>query len=237
LLRHKDVVAHKSQRDKAHDNPVFMAQIINRLSRCPESERSYRSDGVTCVLLEQLEAIFPAEDKLRRHHEVVDWVLLCCRLCIRMNIANIGAICRLHPQTVRDILVHRIDEDSDQARMLGEKGSSWLTCLQELSSELSNGLLAWLPVEVHLNFTNTNMAIPGTFWDETNSSKLVEELVTCLASSDLGVRRSTYAFVVAQCHRRDFIGLLAHVTKLTLLDTRLSLCTISQYRSMDPLRT
>jgi hypothetical protein len=229
------VVAHKSQSDKAHDNPVFMAQIINRLSRCPESERSYSSDGVTCVLLEQLEAIFPAEDKLRRHHEVVDWVLLCCRLCIRMNIANIGAICRLHPQTVRDILVHRIDEDSDQARMLGEKGSSWLTCLQELSSELSNGLLAWLPVEVHLNFTNTNMAIPGTFWDETNSSKLVEELVTCLASSDLGVRRSTYAFVVAQCHRRDFIGLLAHVTKLTLLDIRLSLCTISQYRSMDTL--
>jgi hypothetical protein len=66
----------------------------------------------------------------------------------RMNIANIGAICRLHPQTVRDILVHRIDEDSDRARMLGEKGSSWLTCLQELSSEISNGLLAWLPVEV-----------------------------------------------------------------------------------------
>jgi hypothetical protein len=89
--------------------------------------------------------------------------------------------------------------------------------------------------QVHLNFTNTNMAIPGTFWDETNSSKLVEELVTCLASSDLGVRRSTYAFVVAQCHRRDFIGLLAHVTKLTLLDIRLSLCTISQYRSMDTL--
>jgi hypothetical protein len=66
----------------------------------------------------------------------------------RMNIANIRAICHLHPQTVRDILVHRIDEDSDRARMLGEKGSSWLTCLQELSSELSNGLLAWLPVEV-----------------------------------------------------------------------------------------
>jgi hypothetical protein len=44
--------------------------------------------------------------------------------------------------------VHRIDEDSDRARMLGEKGSSWLTCLQELSSEISNGLLAWLPVEV-----------------------------------------------------------------------------------------
>jgi len=77
------VVAHKSQRDKAHDSPVFMAQNINRLSRCPESERSYRSDVVTCVLLEQLEAIFPAEDNLRRHHEVVDWVLLCCRLCIR----------------------------------------------------------------------------------------------------------------------------------------------------------
>ncbi|KAH9560019.1 hypothetical protein CY35_06G085600 [Sphagnum magellanicum] len=172
---------------------------------------SLSSSEVSCEeMLCKLEAIFPAEDKLRRHHEVVDWVLLCCRLCIRMNIANIGAICRLHPQTVRDILVHRIDEDSDQARMLGEKGSSWLTCLQELSSELSNGLLAWLPVEVHLNFTNTNMAIPGTFWDETNSSKLVEELVTCLASSDLGVRCSTYAFVVAQCHRRDFIGLLAH---------------------------
>ncbi len=83
LLRHKDVVVLKSQMDKAHDNPVFMAQIINRLSRYPESERSYRSDGVTCVLLEQLEAIFPVEDKLRRHHEVVDWVLLCCRLCIR----------------------------------------------------------------------------------------------------------------------------------------------------------
>ena len=56
----------------------------------------------------------------------------------------------------------------------------------------------------------TTVSVPSGFWLGSNI-KGVEEITSCLRSTDVGVRRSAYYLVVAHQHHRHFVSSLTLV--------------------------
>ncbi|KAG0615962.1 hypothetical protein M758_5G079600 [Ceratodon purpureus] len=153
----------------------------------------------------QLQAFASLEENPSLCRAINSWILLCCRMSVSLNLDHIRALCRLHPCMIRDALIKRIEEEMMEASRVGGK-SGWKNCLEQLKEGLLQGLLSWLPLDGRSHFTTT-VGVPSGFWLGSNS-KGVEEILSCLSSTDVGVRRSAYYLVVTHQHHHHFVSSL-----------------------------
>lgn len=185
----------------------------NPCSNIPEDDQNAQTcvqkSSTSCEeMIFQLQAFAPSERNPSLYHSIISWLLQCCKMNIRLNLEHIRAICRLHPLMMRDGLIKRIDTELMEASKVEGKELVWKSSLEALRRGILDGLLAWLPLDARSNLTTTFDDVPSDFFLGSNSTS-VEEIISCLRSTNIGVRRSAYYFVVAHQHHHHFVSSLA----------------------------